>query len=267
MKLEYFIKMISNVRYIESDGELSLANYCIPFRMYSFRSMSDKTDGLWGMCATLIALNQYAVRNNLPDKSYEFITSVLETRGDKDYCFLSSWTSKEDDMDMWKKFGDNGNGVQICIPENRLLQIKDLSDLQLRECDYTSVDEYISGNDISQLYEKIDGQMRTYCINILDKSKWKKYKEMSNEQEIRIIKNINDNITPQIDDKQQQYIEIYIPLSAISGVTLGYNVWYDDIRKEIEDILLNKGVDKVVLQMFMYNVFPSKYYCETINID
>ena len=267
MKLEYFIKMISNVRYIESDGELSLANYCIPFRMYSFRSMSDKTDGLWGMYATLIALNQYAVQNSLPDKSYEFITSVLETRGDKDYCFISSWTSKEDDMDMWKKFGDNGNGVQICIPENRLLQIKDLSDLQLRECDYISVDEYISSNDISRLYGMTDGQKRTYCINILENSKWKKYKGLSNEQEIRIIKNINDNITPQIDDKQRQYIEIYIPLSAISSVTLGYNINYDNERKKIENILSREGVESELLHMFMYNVFSSKYYCETINID
>ena len=246
-KTEYFIEMLKDIRYEKSSKhkDKSLDDFYLPLRLYPFKYMSDPTDGQWGIYPIIIGLHQYAEKNNVEDKMHEFLSSYNKLQWKDDFCYMSSWSTKSDKY-MWENFAQNCHGVRFCICYNRMEDIVKKQNCQINPCAYVSAENYYAKYkaQIESLHNVADGEPRSYFISILEFCKWAKHTNYSKEAEVRIIKNTDADAVPLIDDKDNKYLEILIPLTAMS-VTFGCRADFDEKLKEIKDILKDKMGEKL----------------------
>ena len=248
-KMEYFIEMLKDIRYEKSPEhkDKSLDDFYLPLRLYPFRHMSDKTDGMWGMYLIMLALDRYAQENNLPNKTYDFVSSFFKLYDrNEDYIYISSWTTDAND-EMWKTFGDDGKGVMFSMLSSKLCKCRNIENksVEINYCKYLNVDDFVEQNNdaIGSLYDMvIDDSPKASAVKIDEMCKWMKYEGLSKENEVRIIKNVSPTFSDQIkiDKDNKRYVEILVPLTAFSQIVLGYKVDYLWIMRKIDKILCRR---------------------------
>lgn len=201
-------------KYVSLETYRCMLNYDT-FRMNSMIAMNDIYEGIW-------LHNLIYKKDNVEGSDY--YKSVIRQRN----TLITSFTSKIDDADMWRFYGDNGKGICLCFNVNMADVVKVV---------YTDKEN----KQIKSLSNAID-QMTNSGLNIViedvnDSRFVVKSSSFRSEGEYRFIYNANDNetqlanynglLSPYKDFKYNPSNGLYEGLPfKLKGVIIGHNIPY-----------------------------------------
>lgn len=184
--------------------------------------------------------------------------------------FTISFSQKEDDLTMWRGYGQNGNGISLGFDFSKLpltlsmcgADCKDrkswseseptfLLQHEIKKC------EYVDANNI-QIAEEASNRT---LENIFNKDEWKdvkqaiidydyapiyKNKKYEAEGEYRIIKHQTMPQYRLVDNKLVPYIKINVPIECLSRIIVGPCLSSSETVMGIKSFLWTKGFDTEV---------------------
>jgi hypothetical protein len=176
--------------------------------------------------------------------------AMQEAIGDDNHPFVISFSKKEDDLNQWRSYGDDGRGIAIGFVTNKLTSGK----YQLQNV------EYVSDKDIKS--ELIDDDLKDFkttgnllrLIRFVDKGIWFKDKAYSDEEEWRIV--LQHPIDVDVDFRQARgliipFLRVKLPLDAISEIMIGPAVKEPELVEfGIRNMLRNKAFSESVNSLF-----------------
>lgn len=181
--------------------------------------------------------------------------------------FTISFSKHEDDLTMWRGYGQNGDGISLGFDFSELRsplsecgadckkhagEPTDLLYDEIKKC------EYIDANNIKIAEEACDKTLK----NIFNKDEWTdvkqaiinnsyapiyKNKKYEAEGEYRIIKH---QIMPQYrlaDNKLIPYIKVNVPSNCLKRIVLGPCQTSSEVIMRIKSFLRTKGMDIEVI--------------------
>lgn len=185
--------------------------------------------------------------------------------------FTISFSKQEDDLTMWRGYGQNGDGVSLGfdfskLPSTLPMYGSDCKDRKYRsesEPTYLLRDEikkceYVDANNIKIAEEACNKTLK----NIFNKDEWAdvkqaiinidyapiyKNKKYEAEGEYRIIKH---QIMPQFrhaDNKLIPYIKVNVPIECLKRVIVGPCQSSPEVVMGTKKFLLTKGIDVEVI--------------------
>ena len=191
--------------------------------------------------------------------------------------FTISFSKHEDDLTMWRGYGQNGDGISLGFDFSKLPSTLSLYGADCKERKYWSESEptyllydeikkceYVDANNIKIAEEAGNRTLK----NILNKDDWAdvkqaiinneyapiyKNKKYEAEGEYRIIKH---QIMPQYrlaDNKLVPYIKINIPIECLKRIIVGPCLSSSEVVLRIKSFLWTKGMNiEVILSTIPY---------------
>lgn len=182
--------------------------------------------------------------------------------------FTISFSKQEDDLTMWRGYGQNGDGISLGFDFSKLPLTLPMYGADCKERKYLSESEptfllqneikeceYVDSNNIKIAEEVCDKTLK----NIFNKDdRWKdvkqaiinneyapiyKHKKYEAEGEFRIVKH---QIMPQYrlaDDKLIPYIKVNVPVECLNRIIVGPCQSSSEVVTRTKSFLLTKGIN------------------------
>lgn len=235
----------------------------INFRASEVRSMNDTEEHIHILSIFKEAMIEYENMKSIPEpewKSSHFhefgFDSILKMNGTN---FVLSLSECEDDLGMWRAYGNNGDGVAIGLNFERLINTKlgYKRKLGINRCVYD--DQVKVKNMIDRAlvhgYEKMDyaGKRKTIEMSVIEelfrKSPIYKHQAFSLEKEWRVYINVpspfkNEEIKyRERDGIPIPYIDFFYEKEIVENIIIGPCVNVDLTNASLRSFLYGMGFD------------------------
>lgn len=244
---------------------------CITMWATHYAHQNDPTECLLFFEGLKAGVLNYTKKNNkaLNDKDNDLIQYPQWHMN----IFTISFSKHEDDLTMWRGYGQNGDGISLGFDFSKLPStLSDYgADCKEREGEPTYLlrneikkCKYVDANNIKIAEEAGNRTLK----NIFNKNEWEdvkqaiinneyapiyKHKKYEAEGEYRIIKH---QIKPQYrlaDNKLVPYIKVNVPISCLKRIVVGPCQTSSEVIMRIKSFLWAKGMDiEVVLSTIPY---------------
>ena len=210
--------------------------------------MNDSSEYEYGRKKCMEVLRLYEKKANIPPEKSIFKRSrkQLEEFMTKDAPFLISLSSNIESAAMWGMYSSNGNGIALEFDATILRKeglLKGDNSVEPEDCIYfrSTSDvlneywEYIKATHdaLSYFSNEEDGNIQN--ILLLDIASQIKHRSFDYEGECRIVvPKGNDTKFRVRDNAIIPYIEVKVPIEALTGVIVGPTANFEYIRKSIE---------------------------------
>lgn len=207
-------------------------------RMNSIAAMNDKTEMFY-----------------LSDSVKNFQESIAE-EGDNLYLanrnFITSFSNRIDELDMWRFYGDNAHGV--CM----VFEPKENSETGIREVLYINKEENEKIIQMKKILSQLKDDKIDFRFPILDRYKpFYKSEDFKNEAEHRLLI-VSDKHTNWIIAQPYNILSPYVEKDLGIGVQDG-NTDFPLVLKKIilGPEMLNKETNKIQLNQFLMNRYSN----------
>lgn len=204
---------------------------------------------------------------NLMEKYNKYTSDPKKDLG----IYLISFSEQEDDLTMWRGYGQNGDGISLgfnfeYLPGPQLMHLYDkkdpeanshqLDDRLINRTDYPEECIYTEPNNIkieNEVYHKTlrilqeeDNEWKDIILSLINSKEAPKYKHIkyAAEKEHRIIKKkIISKFRIGRNGLPIPYIEVGIPLNCLQKIIIGPCLDFSEAITRIKKFLMTKGVD------------------------
>nr|WP_296025965.1 DUF2971 domain-containing protein [uncultured Prevotella sp.] len=204
---------------------------------------------------------------NLMEKYNKYTSDPKKDLG----IYLISFSEQEDDLTMWRGYGQNGDGISLgfnfdYLPGPQLMHLYDkkdpeanshqLDDRLINRTDYPEECIYTEPNNIkieNEVYHKTlrilqeeDNEWKDIILSLINSKEAPKYKHIkyAAEKEHRIIKKkIISKFRIGRNGLPIPYIEVGIPLNCLQKIIIGPCLDSSEAITRIKKFLMTKGVD------------------------
>lgn len=182
--------------------------------------------------------------------------------------FTISFSKQEDDLTMWRGYGQNGDGISLGFDFSKLPLTRPMygEDCKEHKCSSESEPAYLLRKEIKEC-KYVDANNITIAEDACDKTlrnifnkddEWKdvkqaiinneyapiyKHKKYEAEGEFRIVKH---QIMPQYrlaDNKLIPYIKVNVPIECLNRIIVGPCQSSSEVVMRTKSFLLTKGID------------------------
>lgn len=223
MELFYHYTKLNSFEKI-ADG---IRNGSMYLRASNAKKMKDRTD-----CYYLIkSLDKI---KNINDVN---IGEILREKETFDNPYIVSLTNSEDDLYMWKNYGDNCNGIAIGIEDlytiTRDFFLKYHLPAHFYKCIYKNSDDIKEWKELNKLINTTNSNIReiSNISNIVKDSNY----IYENEYRIVIEYGKNEHTYDRYNETEDTF-RIPIPISAVKKIFVGHSANYEEIKKTYSTI-------------------------------
>lgn len=210
---------------------------------------------------SIVAMNDKTEMFFLSDTIKNFQESIAE-EGDNLYLanrnFITSFSERIDELDMWRFYGDNAHGV--CM----VFETKEISETKIKEVLYIDKESNEKIKQMNKILSELKDNKINFRFPILDKYKpFYKSKDFKNEAEHRILI-VSDKHTDWSITQPYNILSPYIDRDLYSDAQ-SENTEFPLILKRIilGPEMLNKDINKIQLKHFLLNY----HFNSNIEID